>query len=110
MGADGLRSQFVISKTVGENRTMSGKRALVPAERIERRILSVRDEKVMLDEDLARLFGVETRVLVQAVRRNFERFPEDVPALGRGVPDFEVTICDLKEGPGWTTVSPLCLH
>lgn len=41
------------------------------------RILLLRAEKVLLDADLAALYGVETRVLLQAVRRNLERFPED---------------------------------
>lgn len=44
---------------------------------IERHILWIRNEKVMLDSDLAELYGVETRVLVQAVMRNIERFPDD---------------------------------
>jgi phage regulator Rha-like protein len=51
--------------------------APVPVERIERAILIVRGHKVMLDADLAALYGVETRVLVQAVKRNPERFPKD---------------------------------
>lgn len=46
-------------------------------ERIERSILLIRGQKVMLDSDLAALYGVETRSLVQAVQRNKERFPED---------------------------------
>jgi hypothetical protein len=37
----------------------------------------IRDEKVMLDQDLAAMYGVETRVLVQAVKRNIDRFPKD---------------------------------
>ena len=49
----------------------------VPAIRIERHILLIRGEKVMLDADLATLYEVETRVLVQAVKRNIERFPTD---------------------------------
>jgi ORF6N domain len=49
----------------------------IPAERIERRILLVRGQKVMLSTDLAELYGVAPRVLVQAVKRNHERFPED---------------------------------
>ncbi len=49
----------------------------VPAERIERSILLLREQKVMLDVDLAQLYGVETKVLLQAVRRNSVRFPED---------------------------------
>ena len=52
-------------------------RSLVPIEIIERRIYLVRGEKVMLDRDLADLYGVETRVLGQAVMRNIQRFPHD---------------------------------
>ena len=44
---------------------------------VQRRILLIRGQKVMLDRDLAQLYGVETRVLNQAVKRNSERFPED---------------------------------
>jgi len=54
-----------------------GKQSLVPAERIESRILLLRGHKVLLSTDLAELYGVEPRVLVQAVKRNIERFPED---------------------------------
>ena len=43
---------------------------------IERKILLVRGHKVLLDSDLAELYGVETKILNQAVRRNMERFPE----------------------------------
>ncbi len=49
----------------------------IPAERIEKAILLIRGQKVMLDSDLAALYGVETRVLKQAVRRNRKRFPSD---------------------------------
>lgn len=51
--------------------------ALVPPSRIERRIIVIRGENVMLDDDLARIYGVETRVLVQAVKRSVRRFPPD---------------------------------
>lgn len=44
---------------------------------IERRIFLIRGQKVMLDSDLADLYGVETKVLLQAVKRNLERFPAD---------------------------------
>ena len=43
---------------------------------IEKKILVIRDQQVMLDRDLAELYGVETKVLNQAVKRNIERFPE----------------------------------
>ncbi len=49
----------------------------IPVERITGKIFLIRKEKVMLDSDLAELYGVETRVLKQAVRRNIERFPDD---------------------------------
>lgn len=51
--------------------------SLVPEERIEKSILLLRGEKVMLDSHLAELYGVTTKVLLQAVRRNRVRFPED---------------------------------
>lgn len=51
--------------------------ALVTIDVIGRKIYIVREQKVMLDSDLAALYGVETRVLNQAVRRNLQRFPED---------------------------------
>ncbi len=49
----------------------------VPAERITGKIYLIRGTRVMLDSDLAELYGVETRVLKQAVRRNIGRFPAD---------------------------------
>ena len=48
---------------------------LVPG--IESKIYSIRDLRVMLSHDLAQLYGIETRVLMQAVRRNLHRFPSD---------------------------------
>ncbi len=53
------------------------KSSLIPQETIEGKILLIRGKKVLLDRDLASLYGVETRVLNQAVRRNIDRFPED---------------------------------
>ena len=50
---------------------------LIPVESITSRIYFIRSQKVMIDRDLAQLYGVETRVLKQAVRRNIKRFPED---------------------------------
>ncbi|MDI6735574.1 MAG: ORF6N domain-containing protein [bacterium] len=50
---------------------------LIPGERIESKILFIREQKVMLDRDLAELYGVSTKVLLQAVKRNIERFPQD---------------------------------
>lgn len=52
-------------------------KTVVALERITESILWLRGQKVMLSHDLALLYGVEVRVLVQAVKRNAERFPED---------------------------------
>lgn len=49
----------------------------LPVERILKSILVIRGEKVILDADLARLYGVETGALVRAMKRNIERFPPD---------------------------------
>lgn len=49
----------------------------IPVERLKRSIFLIRGHKVMLDRDLAELYGVETRELNQSVRRNLERFPSD---------------------------------
>jgi hypothetical protein len=51
--------------------------AAVHLDRISQSILILRGHKVLLDADLAQLYGVATKVLVQAVKRNIERFPED---------------------------------
>ena len=53
------------------------KSTLIPQEYVESKILFIRDKKVMLDRDLALLYGVETKVFNQAVKRNIGRFPED---------------------------------
>jgi hypothetical protein len=50
---------------------------IIPDETIIRKIYQLRGEKVMLDRDLAELYGVDTKVLKQAVKRNAKRFPKD---------------------------------
>lgn len=70
-----------IAKRVGVFASIRGlvrpKRFLVSEEKIGRRIVLVRGHKVMLSMDLAELYGVAPKVLVQAVKRNIERFPSD---------------------------------
>ena len=51
--------------------------ALLPVERIETVIFYVRGERIILDADIADLYGVETKALVRAVKRNLDRFPQD---------------------------------
>jgi hypothetical protein len=62
---------------------------LVEEQKILNRIYAVRGQKVMLDKDLAQMYGVETRVLKQAVKRNTERFPKDFM--------FEMTAKEIEE-------------
>jgi hypothetical protein len=50
---------------------------LIPLEIIERKIYWIRGQRVMLSTDLAELYDVEPKALIQAVKRNIERFPED---------------------------------
>ena len=51
--------------------------SLIPQETVESKIFFLRNEKIMLDNDLAMLYNVETKQLKRAVNRNFERFPDD---------------------------------
>lgn len=54
---------------------------IIPEELVINKIYYIRGQKVMLDSDLAELYGVETKVLNQAISRNIERFPSDfIPA------------------------------
>ena len=78
-----MKSQIVISKLA------------ISPERIERAILLIRGQRVMLDADLAELYGVLTKALNQAVKRNPERFPPDfVFRLTRREKQEVVTNCD----------------
>jgi hypothetical protein len=81
---------------------MASEPSLVPVERIEKAILLIRGKKVMLDADLASLYGVDTRVLVQAVKRNLDRFPADFMfQLSKEEVDFlRSQIVTLKRGRG----------
>lgn len=71
--------------------------ALTPSEIIENKIFLIRGKKVMIDRDLAALYGVATKVLNQAVKRNIERFPEGfIPVKERRIRKLEVTNCDFQ--------------
>jgi predicted amino acid-binding ACT domain protein len=56
---------------------MKTKQTAIVSEQIEKLIFVIRGQRVMLDSDLARIYGVETKALNRAVKRNIERFPED---------------------------------
>ena len=68
---------------------------LIPVETIVSKILFLRNEKVLLDRDLAELYGVSTKALNQAVKRNARRFPPDFMfRLTKKEKDEQVTNCD----------------
>jgi len=68
---------------------------LIPIEVIANKIFYIRGRKIMVDRDLAELYGVKTKVLNQAVKRNIERFPEDFMfQLTEKEKKELVTICD----------------
>lgn len=73
---------------------------LIPDELITNKIYLIRNQKVMLDSDLAKLYEVETKVLKQAVKRNIDRFPEDFMfELTKGESDsLRSQIVTLKRG------------
>ena len=59
------------------NNNMDKNKIKIPDNIVLSKIYFIREQKVMLDRDLAELYGVETRILNQAVKRNIKRFPED---------------------------------
>ena len=78
---------------------MSGT-SVIPIERIEQRIFLLRGHKVMLSPHLAQLYGVEPKVLLQAVKRNAERFPSDfmLPLTHQEAMHSRSQIVTLKQG------------
>ena len=74
-----------------------GKNLITPEERIRSNIYVIRGKKVMIDRDLADLYGIETRTLNQAVRRNIKRFPEDFM--------FQMTAEELKDWKSQIVIS-----
>jgi phage regulator Rha-like protein len=76
------------------------KERLIPLEHIANKIFWIRGKKVMMDRDLSALYGVETKVLNQAVKRNLERFPEDFmfQLTGEEAIDLRSQIVTLKRG------------
>jgi len=77
---------------------------------VEEMIVTVRGQRVILADDLARVYGVETRVLNQAVRRHIGKFPRDFMfqiARGRSAngPTSKITVCDLKARPAFEVPS-----
>ena len=79
----------------------------IPVETIASKILFMRNEKVLLDRDLAKLYGVPTKALNQAVKRNARRFPPDFMfRLTKKEKDELVTNCDRFQPLKHSSVSP----
>jgi hypothetical protein len=74
-GVNWMPQPKLVRATMAKKKAAS--RSVIPAERIEQAIYLIRGHKVMLDTDLAHLYGVETFNLNKAVKRNLERFPGD---------------------------------
>ena len=68
---------------------------IIKYEEVEKRVLSIRGQHVLLDRDVAELYGVETKEVNQAVSRNTEKFPDGyVITLSSSEKSFVVTNCD----------------
>ena len=92
---------------MNDAKTKSSGSELMPALPVERCILAIRGEKVILDADLASLYGVATKALNQAVRRNSARFPGDFAFLLTPEEKTEVvTNCDHLRRLKFSPVSP----
>ena len=86
---------------------MPGNNELVPTRDIESKILLIREYKVMLDKDLAKLYDIPTKALNQAVKRNIKRFPDDFmfQLNDKEVKEL-VTNCDHLKNLKYSSVNP----
>ena len=84
-------------------------KAVIPVEQIESIILFMRGQKVILDHDLAQLYGITTKVLKQAVRRNIKRFPSDFmfTLVRQEVTSLRSQIVTSKPGRGGSRYLPM---
>ena len=72
---------------------------VIPIYRVADKVLYLREQKVILDCDLARLYGVQTRVLNRAVKRNSGRFPSDFAFILSRAESKDITVCDILFEP-----------
>jgi hypothetical protein len=104
--ANKSRRSLVVARASDEVDLRDG-RPVIPVGKIEQAILLIRGERIILDSDLSRLFGVDTKVLNQAVRRNMDRFPRDfLFRLTQGEKSEVVTNCDHLERLKFSPVLP----
>ena len=79
---------------------MTTSKSLIPIEIIQNRILIIRGQKVIIDVDLAEIYGVGTKVLNQAVSRNRDRFPEDF-MFQLNKEEFKILRSQIVTSSGW---------
>jgi len=79
---------------------MPTSKSLIPIEVIQNRILIIRGQKVIIDVDLAEIYGVATKVMNQAVRRNIDRFPEDF-MFQLNKEEFKILRSQFVTSSGW---------
>jgi hypothetical protein len=90
---------------------MTKSKSVVKVGKIQQRILLIRGEKVIVDADLAEFYGVPTKALNQAVRRNMDRFPSDFMfQLNKNEKTEVVTICDYLKKTEIFTCPSLGVH
>ena len=88
---------------------MSSK-SLIPIEKITGKIYLIRNEKVLIDADLAELYGVETKVLNQAVKRNLNRFPDDF-MFQLSDKEFKILRSQtVTSSWGWAKIPTICIY
>ena len=86
---------------------MSKNKSIVPVSKIENRILLIRDQKVIIDADLAEFYGVPTKRLNEQVKRNKSRFPVDFMfQLSKKEKSEVVANCDHLEGLKYAKTLP----
>ena len=84
------------------------KGTILPINEINSAIFIIRGQKVMIDTDLASLYGTETKILKQQVKRNIERFPKDFMfILSKTEKEQLVTICDRLQTLKHSSISPM---
>jgi phage regulator Rha-like protein len=88
---------------IKHSKSLNLSKQLIPIESIEQRIIFIRDQKVMLDADLAQLYGVTTKRLKEQVKRNRDRFPDDFMfqlrlAEGKSILALRSQFATLKRG------------
>ena len=87
---------------------MKNEKPVVPIENVQRTILSIRGQKVILDADLSKIYGVSTKRLNEQVRRNIKRFPKDFMfKLTAGEKDEVVAKCDHLSNLKYSKALPL---